>query len=261
MKYCDKPFREIYVDSGGQIHFCSWLNSKPIGYITEGLEKVWNGEAAQEIRRSILDGSYRYCRKEVCPSLMNNTLPDVSDKTLEEFILPFPDRFNLAYDYQCNLSCPSCRPKPIIRVWSEVREMFEKAYLELAPHLNNLHYLNVTGHGDPFFSKDCMRLLENLRPERPDAKISFETNGTCFVPKIWKRIEHLAKSHIIMRVSIDSFNPHVYARLRRGGNFRQLQKNLRFMSELRRSGHLNRLEAIMVVQELNFVEMPAFTET
>ncbi|GHU36711.1 hypothetical protein AGMMS50256_33700 [Betaproteobacteria bacterium] len=261
MKFCDKPFREIYVDSGGQIHFCPWMNSKPIGYITEGLETVWNGEAAQKIRRSILDSSYRYCRKDVCPFLTNDDLPNVSGKTLEEATLPFPDRFNLAYDYQCNLSCPSCRPKPIIRVWPEVLGMFEKAYQELAPHLNNLRHLSITGHGDPFFSKDCMRILENLHPERTGAEIFLETNGTCFVPKVWKRIEHLAKFHIIMRVSIDSFNPHVYAKLRRGGNFAQLQKNLRFMSELRHSGHIKRLESVMVVQDLNFMEIPAFAET
>jgi wyosine [tRNA(Phe)-imidazoG37] synthetase (radical SAM superfamily) len=253
-------FHGFYIDSGGQVHLCSWMNSSPIGYVTDGVEKIWHGEAAKTLRRSVLDGSFRYCRREVCPYLMNGTLPEIPEQTLKALTPDFPDDFWIAYDYQCNLSCPSCRRKAIIQAWPEVQKLFDDIYAELAPYLDGLRRLNITGHGDPFFSKNCMRILKNFRPKRPDAEIFFETNGTCFVPKVWEQIAHLSDFTIGMNVSIDSFNPHVYAKLRRGGNFRQLEKNLRFMSELRRKNAIDHLAAVLVVQDINFMEMPSFVQ-
>jgi MoaA/NifB/PqqE/SkfB family radical SAM enzyme len=261
MRFCEKPFRFVYIESSGKIHLCPWMNSEPIGFIHDGLESVWHSETARKVRRSILDGSFSLCRKEICPKLMNNSLPDIPEQTLEEATLSFPDMFSLAYDFRCNLSCPSCRKQAIIKVEPQVQKLFDKIYEEISPHLNNAHTLSMSGHGDPFFSKDCMKILENMRPIHSDIKIMFETHGTCFTPTIWKRIQHLSKCDITMIVSIDSFNPNVYAKLRRDGNFLQLQKNLHFMSHLRQEGVINNLVSVMVVQDLNFMEIPSFVKT
>ena len=259
MRYCHFPFRHIYVDFMGQIRLCGWNNGAPVGYITDGLEKVWHSEAANEVRRAILDGSFSRCRKNVCPHIMNNTLPEIEASTLENLTYPFPDHFSLCYDYICNLACPSCR-KDFIYGSPRAQEFFNNVYAELKPHLNDLLFLDIGGHGDPIFSKHSLHLLENLRPERANAQIIIETNGTLFTPAIWKKIEHLGAFNLTVIVSVESLNPYVYAKLRRGGNFDALHKNLRFMSELRQKGLIKKLNAVMVVQELNFMEMPLFAK-
>ena len=62
--YCTRPFEFFETYDDGSIGFCcpSWYNNYEIGNINDNsIEEVWNGEAAQELRRSILDGSFRYC--------------------------------------------------------------------------------------------------------------------------------------------------------------------------------------------------------
>ena len=41
---------------------------------TQSLEKMWNGHAMQKIRESIYDGSFRYCRHDRCPLIMDGSL-------------------------------------------------------------------------------------------------------------------------------------------------------------------------------------------
>ena len=44
-------------------------------YKNPNWEDIWNGDEAQKFRKSILDGSFKYCREDVCPHLQN-----ISDK-------------------------------------------------------------------------------------------------------------------------------------------------------------------------------------
>ena len=74
--YCTRPFEFFETYDDGSIGFCcpSWYNNYEIGNINDNsIEEVWNGEAAQELRRSILDGSFRYCDEKVCPHLSTKT--------------------------------------------------------------------------------------------------------------------------------------------------------------------------------------------
>jgi hypothetical protein len=70
--FCAKPFTWFEVSRGaeeGETFLCcpAWLG-KPVGnLLRESVEEVWNGAAAQEIRRSILDGSFEYCNGARCP--------------------------------------------------------------------------------------------------------------------------------------------------------------------------------------------------
>jgi len=123
--FCSKPFKwfEVFQENEiGEVYFCcsAWLNT-PVGRIPdEPVEKIWNGEKAQEIRRSILDGSFRYCNRTLCPYLQTATEPvqkvgDIKDEELRNIIekkltvLPFgPRAINCSYDRSCNLFCQSC---------------------------------------------------------------------------------------------------------------------------------------------------------
>ena len=55
----------------GEVYVCcqNWL-SKPIGNMSgQAVAEIWNGSDAQDIRRSIFDGSFRYCNGDRCPFL------------------------------------------------------------------------------------------------------------------------------------------------------------------------------------------------
>ena len=64
----------------GDVYPCcpGWLkdDTNPAGYkfgnlYTDKWEDVWNSEKAQEFRKSILDGSFKYCNENLCPNLQN----------------------------------------------------------------------------------------------------------------------------------------------------------------------------------------------
>src|SRR5574337_685764 len=110
------------------IYMCcpSWLNTSIGNLRYQSAEQVWNSKEAQEIRRSILDGSFKYCDHSKCPFLQTIIKPverveDVTDEDLRMVIekkltiLPYgPREINCSYDKSCNLSCPTCRTMPII---------------------------------------------------------------------------------------------------------------------------------------------------
>ena len=88
--FCSQPFNRFEVLGGGgergDVFFCcqSWL-PKSIGNMKDQpVEQVWNSRAARDIRRSVLDGSFRYCKADVCPYLQRVDGPVQRVKDIED---------------------------------------------------------------------------------------------------------------------------------------------------------------------------------
>src|SRR5690242_10757275 len=114
--FCSKPFSWFEVTGWGppkgDVYLCcpTWLDT-PVGNLQrQSVEEVWNGEQAQAIRRSILDGSFSFCREARCPYLQTGTGPvmpasKVTDPKMRQAIdeklavLPWgPQEINCAFD-------------------------------------------------------------------------------------------------------------------------------------------------------------------
>ncbi len=275
--FCSRPFQWLEVSRGqeeGEAFVCcpSWLD-RPIGNLTrQSLAEVWNGKVAQEIRHSILDGSFKYCNGSRCPHLQTLTEPvqkaeDVSDPELRRAIrdrltvVPWgPRQVNCSYDRSCNLSCPSCRTGLIVESTrrDEILAIQQKLRDEALPGARLLY---ITGSGDPFGSPFFRKWLQTLR--RSDAPrlevIRLHTNGLLWTKRLWATIAEEIRPLIKQAdISIDAATPATYAVNRRGGRFETLLENLEFIATLRTSGPLEWLGINMVVQANNFAEMPDF---
>ncbi len=250
-----------------------WLKTPPIGNINhQSLDEVWNGENAQEIRRSILDGSYKYCDHTACPFLQTRTcevqrIETVKDEELLNIIknkltiLPNgPRDIICAYDRSCNLSCPSCRTGIIVENANEHEILKIQSILENEV-LKDAHCLKISGLGDPFGSPLYRKWLQTLNKGKiPSLKqIRIHTNAQLWTPKMWstipKEIQALVKR---VEISIDAARAETYSVNRRGGSFERLLENLEFISRLRKRGPIKHVKISMVVQNNNFVEMPDF---
>jgi pyruvate-formate lyase-activating enzyme len=271
--FCSRPFEDFQpTAANGMAYFCcqSWL-PVPIGdYRTEAPEAIWNSPAAQEIRRSVLDGDFRYCSKMHCSFLVNRTLPkrsDVSDPRHREVmekrltILPWrPKRVLLSHDRSCNLSCPSCRKEMIVARKDEVDRLNSLFETTLAPLLRDATIVNVTGSGDAFGSAHFRYVLKRLnRKEFPHLRVTLQTNGVLFDRRAWEELELEGMVGSVL-VSIDAATEATYAKIRRGGSFERLLDNLGFIGELRRKRRIRYFRLDFVVQALNFREMPAVIE-
>jgi hypothetical protein len=199
---------------------CSdWLRTPPVGNIQhQSIDEIWNGEKAREIRRSILDGSFKYCDGTRCPFLKSishevQRLEGVKNEELKTIIdykltiLPFkPREIDCSFETSCNLSCPSCRSK--VRMHS----VNEHEILNIQSKLENeafkdAHVLSFSSSGDPFGSPFYRKWLQNLnRKKVPHLKqIRLHTNALLWTPKMWgtipAEIQEVVKSTII---SIDA---------------------------------------------------------
>ena len=260
MKFCNRPFRLAHLDPGGGVRVCSWTDESIGNILEESLEEIWHGKKVDKIRQSILDGSYSYCRAISCPYLENNSLPDIDGEVLQEAVKveTVPSEYNVACDFTCNHSCPSCRDH-IFCGNDDYRDKLKREIDILLPYLNKASYIITCGNGDVFSSPLMMNMLEKLRPEKEDIKIQFETNGALFTREKWEKIKHLGRYHLTFTVTPNSFEKHTFRYLNGGhDSLDHVIENLYFIKELKRQGIVNRIEISMVMQDRNFWELPDF---
>lgn len=278
--FCSKPFTWFEVSQGtevdhkGDVYMCcpAWLDTSIGNLKNQSVDEIWNGKKAQNIRRSILDGSFEYCSASKCPFLQTVSGPvqlveDVEDQDLQKVIedklvvLPKgPKEINCSYDRSCNLSCPTCREEVIVERENEeqILAIQQKIRSEALP---DARFLYITGSGDPFGSPFFKKWLQTMeKAEMPNLdEIRLHSNAQLWTPAIWETIPDEVRPLIkSAEISIDAATSETYAINRRGGDFIKLLRNLEFISSLRQHGPLQSVTISMVVQENNFKEMPDF---
>jgi MoaA/NifB/PqqE/SkfB family radical SAM enzyme len=259
---CIIPFSYLEIHKYN-VHGCcpSWLTI-PYGNV-DNLGEIWNGEIATNVRQSVLDGIYTYCDKNNCPhlsQLINNN--DASGifikKSLQESLkIDGPSRLNLCFDNSCNLSCPSCR-KDIIISDEKDRLKNNKILEDLSFNFKDtVDSLYISGTSDPFASKTFIDFLENFKDDIfPKLKIiHIHTNGLLLDEKMWNRIKKAHKYIKTIEVSIDAATKETYEKIRRGGNWERLNRNLNFISSI---PTIYNKSYSFVVQDTNYKEMKMF---
>jgi MoaA/NifB/PqqE/SkfB family radical SAM enzyme len=268
---CTHPFEWFELHPDGKVFSCcpAWLKT-PIGNLLEQpLMDIWNGPAAQGLRRNILNGSFHNCSRKRCPHLASLTPPvmalgTVTDEQVREAlnrgrpILPFgPKILNLCFDPTCNLACPSCRREKKAAAGKERQRVETLAALvvdQAAPHAEALI---VSGFGDPFGSPTYRQLLQEISNHTWPRlrRVDLHSNGQLWSEPAWKTFPGLRPLVRSAEISIDAASPATYAENRRGGDFTRLLANLDFIRTLPIE-----LKLSCVVQRNNFRELPAFIE-
>jgi len=263
---------------GGSIFHCcpTWL-PHPVANITEvSILEAYAGSLSSDVRREVQSGSFQYCEAKLCPYLSRYV-------NLGELRAPIHPRAEVArvnrehsvlqrkrlmvmlnYDPSCNLRCGSCRNETILFREEDapprLREVHEAVTRNLR-ELRNAGYemiLNVTGSGDAFASPLYSRLLRELEYD-PRLRLELQTNGVLmeearFTEPMYRMLEFLA-------VSVDAATQPTYERVRRGGNFARLRRNLDWIDDALRAKRFGRdvyYKINFIVQRDNFREMPEF---
>ncbi|HEV7426285.1 MAG TPA: radical SAM protein [Thermoanaerobaculia bacterium] len=273
-KFCHVPFTHLSTASKGETFLCccpGWLPFSIGNVLTApSAEAVWNSDAAVEIRRSVLDGDYKYCSRTLCSYIGAQKLPrkdDIVDPMLRVYIdqhktvideLPLLVQLN--HDPTCNLACPSCRTE-IVAAKAEEQDTYaqaaERVILPLLRRVKGQTY--ISGGGEPFSSKHFRSILGALnRAEYPGLSVYLVTNGLLLSQERWSEYPNLPEMIEVLSVSIDAAHPDTYERLRRPGKWPVLMRNLEMMAEMRRSQKIRHFQINMVVQADNFRELLDF---
>jgi len=275
--FCSKPFTWFEVSRGkeeGDVFLCcpSWLDVSVANLNEQSVEEAWNGPVAQDIRRSILEGTFEYCNAQRCPFLHDASGPvqyvdQVTDSLMQEVIrngltvLPFgPRDVNCSYDRSCNLWCPSCRTQMLTESRNSARIL--NIQQKINDHaLKDAKLLYITGSGDPFGSPFFRTWLHNMkRADMPKLEtLHLHTNAMLWTPRMWDPIPPDVRALITTaEISIDAASAPTYETNRRGGKWAVLLENLEFVKSLREQGPLKWLGFSMVVQDNNIDEMADF---
>ena len=157
--FCPLPFKHLEIMSGGETLLCCYIDKSPGILKNHNLIELYNSPDAQQIRQSILDGTFRYCNLEACPHFSAGSLPlqkDCIGSPYEGIITsqsPYLKTTNiwLSFDKRCNLRCISCRDKLITYSKKENVEA-ENILQQVKSALPQISNIGLSGSGDPFAS-------------------------------------------------------------------------------------------------------------
>jgi MoaA/NifB/PqqE/SkfB family radical SAM enzyme len=262
-RFCHVPFEHFEPIDNGEVFICCPTHVPySIGNIyKQSADEIWNSSEVQEIRASILDGSFRYCSKMHCDRLLGGTLPRreaVKALPQSTHVANLPKEVVLNHDRSCNLSCPSCRTE-VIASGSKDREILDRVKPDIVRLANAAEHLVITNAGDPFASKHYRSVLQDIRPASSQW-LKLYTNAQLFTQQEWDKLQHLHETNIFVDISIDASTAETYQVLRRGGSFERLVKNLELVSSLRRENKIKRFTINMTVQRRNLLEMADFAK-
>lgn len=268
-KICTKPWEyiEFHLDYTNNDIFMipccpSWLNIN-YGYINENFKfpeclDTLHNKNANLLKQSILDGSYKYCNKDLCPYIQSNDL-SIKGKNIDNLKLR---HINLCYDRTCNLKCPSCRKNYEALTIDSNPSLYNKAKKlqnNLLNYINSIDYeitLALIGSGDPFASELCLDFIRNINNSK--INILFQTNGLLFTEKMWKSLKNIYNNNINMMISLDAANEEEYNLIRCGGSWDKIMNNLSFISSLKKNNNIKSVILCCVVQNLNYKSIPNF---
>ena len=284
--FCAMPFQHFEVTSEGRVWLCCPdMLPVPIGRVATGdAFKMWNSPMAQEVRKSIMDGSFKYCSKLHCPLISGRALPkkppedaaelrlvpeeerDLGDHPTRTLQHPYepermkgPERVVLTYDRSCNLACPSCRNNFYVAGKTEQERQDRVLQGLLDQVLKDVCLLRMDGAGEVFVSKPSRRLLKQLTREAyPHLRLDLITNGNLFDRRTYEEFDLKGRIQFL-EISMDAATEPTYKIVRRGGNFRRLMANLAFIRQIRQKENEHfRFHLRFVVSATNFREIPAF---
>lgn len=232
------------------------------------VEKNWYSRKANQIRESIVDGSYKFCNENRCPKLNGlkegKTHGFISREEFKANLDRYVDapirsvKFN--FDQSCNLMCPSCR-KEKINYEGEQRARTEELINNIEEQMGEgLERIETSGSGDPFFSRTFRKWLMTFDLSKyPNLKhIHLHTNGTLWNKSNWDRMKKVHPFVKSCEISVDAACKDTYEnKTRLGGKWDDIINNLNYIATL---PFLQDVVLSFVVQYDNYKEMAAFYE-
>lgn len=258
---CKTMLNHLEVFSEGNSSCCctTFLNIQLDNVFEDSMEKAWNSYTHRVLCLSSENKTYSFCNKNMCPFFIGKEAN--GDYTLEENydeMTEKPKVVAIGYDSTCNLKCVTCRKDYKIIKGDAAEQLMDYSRRITDSMLDNCKFLIAAGNGEVFLSKAYKSLYMSEKCNEIEY-IRLLTNGTLFTPDRWAEFKKNKSGKIMITVSIDATTSETYGKIR-GGNFLQLKENMKFASDLRKSGELSYFRINFVVQKNNYREMADFVK-
>lgn len=252
---------EIIGKNGGMVTCCSTFNSMSIGELrSETTKEAWNSTIHRILCLSNVNHTYSFCDKSMCPLFIERNKEETPDlNTPYQRMQQYPTTVAVSHDYSCNLKCITCRNGYRHASKAEMEEIENRSKTIAEEILPHTEFLIAAGDGEVFLSKAYRSIYTH--PNMQSVRwLRFLTNGLLFTPERWKELRAVYTGKVMMTVSIDAATKETYEKIRSGGCFDVLQRNMEYAASLRKTGDLAYLRFNFVVQKENYREMPLFVK-
>lgn len=258
---CKLPFTHLTIHNNKEQYFCckQWLDV-PLDF-----ENGWDGESANMVRESMMDGTFKYCSSTNCPHLstlvnlgyVTNDGPIIKRQELNDKSKNGPKSLRFTFDSACNLACPSCRKdfiKNSEKITNESNNILENIYEKYGETVESV---SLSGYGDPFYSHSMIKFLTEVDESKlPKLKnIHLHTNALLWNKGNWEKIKNSHKYIRSAEISIDAASSETYRKVRKGGNWDSLIRNLEYINSIKQ---IDSIIVSFVLQKDNYHEMYDF---
>jgi organic radical activating enzyme len=275
---CLTPFKNIEIHDSASFLCCpNWL-PKNTSTDNKTIEEQWNSEEFRDIRKSLFDGSFKYCDKTTCPYLsgiLNKNKGHrqggiIEKKDFNKWVKNYdettgiintgPEIVQFAFDRSCNFSCPSCRLEVYIADSVKIKSVQATIEEIETTYSNDIKVIYITGSGDPFISVSFRKFLRDFHPNKYPKleKIHLHTNASMWTEEMWNSMKNIHPYVKGCEISIDAATKETYENYTRiGGDWNKLINNLKFISTI---PTLKFVRTSFVVQACNYHEMYDFVK-
>ncbi|MCI9489058.1 hypothetical protein AALC75_09165 [Lachnospiraceae bacterium 48-42] len=232
--------------------------------------EFWEGDDWKEFRRSVTDGSFKYCQKNQCANIVGGWLPrksDCKEEWLKKLldgdmsVVPPIEELHFSYDGHCNLKCPSCRLE--IQTNSKAQnEMLDNLYEKnLKPYMKQAKHLTLSGCGEAMISPHSRKILQSFsKEEYPELSVELRTNATTVNASSWNALGTGKEVIRHITVSIDASTKDMFEKLRYPAKWETVLRNLEFIQSLRDAGEIDLFEFHVVIQTENINQLCDITK-
>ena len=263
--FCSLPWVNISVDPDGKVKPCCVStdfitdeNGNPLNLGYHTIDKIYNSQSFQEIRRQMLSGEkVKGCQKcyaeeefaGTSSRLLYNKMFQVNKpKTIVDNIdIKY---FDLRFGNLCNLKCRTCNSTASNQIGKEIQEIglekvkdFVTVNLSdmnswyktetfdnnLNSQLKNIKVVYLTG-GEPTLSQENKNFLDRLVNVNTNITIKISSNLTNLNKEFYNLLSRFKK--VIFFASIDGYK-EVQEYLRYPSNWEQIDENLQSLLKLK----------------------------
>lgn len=251
-KFCSAPYDTVNIHENGNVSSClcgGWHSyGNDMGNLNKNsLIEIFANQNFETFRSSIVDQSFKYCRKDQCGKLWNLDQVDNLESVAQKKILP--KSILLHIDRNCNLKCASCRNSID---WNKTINPKAKRILDVLIDDYNDYpepvFIQCDGTGDIFASSAYLEFFSSNRLPRC-FQFNLTTNGN-LVTKNLDLLRKIKDQIFSICVSFDAGNEITYKNVR-GGKYSLIVDGVKAMIDM----GILRVNTSFVVQAKNYLEI------
>lgn len=145
-----------------------------------------------------------------------------------DVVCPYlPDVLGVDISNRCNIRCISCFHD--IEKFKPMEDMtFDTLKLVLDQAEGRASRIGIGNHGEPFLHKDVFKIIEEIK--KRGFFLTVINNGTLLNKERSERLADIGVDRLVF--SVDSVDPDIYPKIRRGANFKRTLKNILYFIRL-----------------------------